>query len=142
MFDWNLSHILSLHQLVTYEFYMFWLMMIGWDLHLMEGWTHMLRKGRQFLLHMWTSSCYSCFKPGDKSCIRKGSDSGRRNCLPFRSIWVHPWFLVGFVFKLDLGFLCNVFVVCPFVLFHLASFDLQLLNIYPWSFVTQIFRKG
>jgi hypothetical protein len=34
----------------------------------------MLRKGRQFLLHTWYPSCYSCYKLGDKSWIRKGPD--------------------------------------------------------------------
>ena len=29
--------------------------------------TRMLRKGKKFLLHMWHPSCYSCYKPGDKS---------------------------------------------------------------------------
>ena len=34
----------------------------------------MLRKGRQFLFHTWYPSCYSCYKLGDKSWIRKGPD--------------------------------------------------------------------
>ena len=44
-----------------------------------------------------------------------------RNCLPFRSTWVHPRFLVGFLL-LDLSFYVYVLsiVVCPFVLFILA----------------------
>jgi len=29
-------------------------------------WTEMLRKGKQFLFHMWCPSCYSCYEPGDK----------------------------------------------------------------------------
>ena len=29
------------------------------------------RKGGRFLLQMWHLSCYSCYKPSDKSCIRK-----------------------------------------------------------------------
>ena len=29
------------------------------------------RKGKQFLLHMWHLSCYLCYKPGDKSLMRK-----------------------------------------------------------------------
>jgi len=28
-------------------------------LHRNLGWTHVLRKGRQFLIHMWHPSCYS-----------------------------------------------------------------------------------
>ena len=36
------------------------------------GWMHALRKGRQFLLHTWHPSCYSCYKPSDKSWMRKG----------------------------------------------------------------------
>jgi hypothetical protein len=34
-----------------------------------------LRKGKQSLLHMWYLLCYSCYKPGDKSLMRKGLDS-------------------------------------------------------------------
>ena len=37
-----------------------------------QGWTQVLRKGKQFLLHIWHPSCYSCYKPVDKSWIRKG----------------------------------------------------------------------
>ena len=33
-----------------------------------------LRKGKQFLLHMWHPSCQSCYKPGDKTWTRKGPD--------------------------------------------------------------------
>jgi hypothetical protein len=33
--------------------------------------TRMLRKGKKFLLHMWHPSCYSCYKPGDKSWMKK-----------------------------------------------------------------------
>ena len=36
------------------------------------GWMYALRKGRQFLLHTWHPSCYSCYKPSDKSWMRKG----------------------------------------------------------------------
>ena len=38
----------------------------NWD------WMHALRKSRQFLLHMCHPSCYSCYKPSDKSWMRKG----------------------------------------------------------------------
>ena len=31
---------------------------------------HVFRNGKQFLLHMWHPSCYSCYKPGDKSSMR------------------------------------------------------------------------
>jgi hypothetical protein len=34
----------------------------------------MLRKGKEFLLHMWYPSSYSCYNPGDKSWMRKGQD--------------------------------------------------------------------
>ena len=34
-----------------------------------------LRKGRQFLLHMWHPSCYSCNKPDCKSLMWKWPDS-------------------------------------------------------------------
>jgi hypothetical protein len=37
-------------------------------------WTQVLRKGKQLLLHMWHPSCYSYYKPGDKSWTRKGPD--------------------------------------------------------------------
>ena len=33
----------------------------------------LLRKCKQFLLHMWHSSCYSGYSPGDKSWMGKGS---------------------------------------------------------------------
>jgi len=36
--------------------------------------TQVFRKGRQFLLHMWHSSCCSCCKPSEKSLKRKGPD--------------------------------------------------------------------
>jgi hypothetical protein len=41
------------------------------------------RKGKQFLLHMWHPSYYYCYKPGDKSWMRKGLGSG-----------THPWSFV------------------------------------------------
>jgi len=28
----------------------------------------------QFLIHIWHPSCYYCYKHGDKSCMRIGSD--------------------------------------------------------------------
>ena len=34
----------------------------------------MLRKGKQFLLHVCHPWYYSCYKPGDKSWMRKGPD--------------------------------------------------------------------
>jgi hypothetical protein len=37
-------------------------------------WTQVLRKSGPFLLHMWHLSCYYCYKPGDKSRMRKGPD--------------------------------------------------------------------
>jgi hypothetical protein len=30
-------------------------------------WTEMPKKGKQFLLHMWQPSCYSCYKPSEKT---------------------------------------------------------------------------
>ena len=36
--------------------------------------TQVLRKGKQFLAHIWHPSCYSCNKPGDKSWIKNGPD--------------------------------------------------------------------
>ena len=41
-----------------------------------------------------------------------------RNCLPFRSTWIHPRFLVGFVF-LYICFMCNVLqiVICTLFFF-------------------------
>jgi len=32
-----------------------------------QGWTHVHRKGRQWLDYMCNPSCYSCYKPGDNS---------------------------------------------------------------------------
>ena len=34
---------------------------------LRRGWTQMLRKGKQFLLHYWHPWYYSSYRPGDKS---------------------------------------------------------------------------
>ena len=34
--------------------------------------TQMLKKDNQFLLHMWHSLCYSCYKPNDKSMNEEG----------------------------------------------------------------------
>ena len=39
-----------------------------------KGWTNMLRKCRQFLLHIWHPSCYCFYKTGNKSWMRKGPD--------------------------------------------------------------------
>jgi hypothetical protein len=33
-------------------------------------WTQVLRMDKQFLLHMWHPSWYSCYKPGDKSICK------------------------------------------------------------------------
>jgi len=46
-----------------------------------RDWTRMHRKGSQFLFHMWNTSCYSCYKPGDKSWMMKGPkcDYDKRN---------------------------------------------------------------
>ena len=33
-----------------------------------------IQNGKQFLLHMWYPSCYSCYKLGDKSLMRKEPD--------------------------------------------------------------------
>ena len=45
----------------------------------------MHQKGKQFLLHMWHPSCYSCHKPGDKSWITKEAncDYGKRKISMF-----------------------------------------------------------
>jgi len=32
-------------------------------------------KGKQFLFQMWHLECFSCYKHGDKSWMRKGPDS-------------------------------------------------------------------
>jgi len=32
----------------------------------------MAQKVKQFLLHMWHPSCYSCYKPSDKLWMKKG----------------------------------------------------------------------
>ena len=37
-------------------------------------WTQVLRKYKQFLLHKWHTSCYSYYKVGDKSRMRKRPD--------------------------------------------------------------------
>ena len=58
-----------------------------------------LRKGRQFLLHMWHPSCQSCYKPGDKKRTRKGPDYNIRGHLWYiysvtvnSSWWIHDEF--------------------------------------------------
>ena len=37
-------------------------------------WIQMPRKDWKFLLHTWNPSYFSCYKPGDKSWMRKGQD--------------------------------------------------------------------
>ena len=39
------------------------------------GWSRVFRNSNEFLLHMWHPSCYSCYKPGDKSWTKKGLDA-------------------------------------------------------------------
>ena len=66
-----------------------------------------------------------------------------RNCLPFRSTWVHPRFLVGFVL-LDLLFYMYAF--CPFVLFLLAIVLSVLLQYtdsdYPFWYLQTLLKIG
>ena len=53
-------------------------------------WTQVLRKGKQFLLHVWHPSCYSCYAPSNMSWISKGPDCdyGKRNAWElFWSFW-------------------------------------------------------
>jgi hypothetical protein len=50
------------------------------------GWTHVLRKGKQFLLQMWHLSCCSCYKPGDKSWMKKGPDCDYNRTYPCSSL--------------------------------------------------------
>jgi len=38
---------------------------------LKPGVTQVFQKGKQFLLHMWRPSCYSSYKPSDKSWMGK-----------------------------------------------------------------------
>jgi hypothetical protein len=38
------------------------------------GWTQVLRKGKQLQFHMWRLSCYSGYKPGEKSWIGRFRD--------------------------------------------------------------------
>jgi hypothetical protein len=40
-----------------------------------KEWTCVFQKGRQFLLHTWHLLCYSCYKPDDKTWMRKGPGS-------------------------------------------------------------------
>ena len=46
-----------------------------------RGRTQVLCKSKKFLLNMWHPSCCFCYKPGDKSRVRKGpgSDYDKRN---------------------------------------------------------------
>ena len=42
---------------------------------LKQGWIQvLLLKSKQFLFHMWYSSCCYCFNPGDTLWMRKGQD--------------------------------------------------------------------
>jgi hypothetical protein len=41
---------------------------------ILYGWTHVFRKGKQFLFHQWHSSNYSSYKTGDMSWISKEPD--------------------------------------------------------------------
>jgi hypothetical protein len=38
------------------------------------GWTLVLWKGKQFLFHMWHTSCYSFYEAGDRPWTQKGPD--------------------------------------------------------------------
>jgi hypothetical protein len=90
-----------------------------------QGRTHVLRKGRQFLLPMWDPSCYSCYKHGDKSWIRKGPDCDlpehMSSPLVFSRVSVFLVFCVVFCRSL--------FVLLPFFFLplHYLSLDLRLL---------------
>jgi hypothetical protein len=59
-----------------------------------RGWTQVIRKDKQFLIRCWHSSCYSSYKPDDKSWMRKGSpylDSG----LLLTMKLLNQWFLLA-----------------------------------------------
>jgi hypothetical protein len=42
-------------------------------------WTHVLQKGKQFLLKMWHPPCSSSYKPDDKPSMGKGLDCNDDN---------------------------------------------------------------
>ena len=69
----------------------------------MRMWTDILWMVKQFLLHMWHLSYYPCYKPGNKSWMRKGPncDYDKHNifmviCDRFHN-GVFPWRRFGYV---------------------------------------------
>jgi len=49
-----------------------------------------LRKGKKFLLLQWHPSCYSCYKPDDKSCL---SEWGKNEII-MTTNGANPWSFV------------------------------------------------
>ena len=45
-----------------------------YETHKKLGWTQVLQKDKQFLLHQWHPLYSSYYKPGYKSCIKDGRD--------------------------------------------------------------------
>ena len=42
-----------------------------------RDWTQVLQNSKTFLIQYWRPSCYACYKPRDKSWIRRGRNSFR-----------------------------------------------------------------
>ena len=71
-----------------------------------------------------------------------GSYMSSRNCVSFRSIWVHSDFWWGSCCSIC-SFLCNalLLVVCPFVLFLLAIVSSVLLQLSASDYFVGIFKR-
>ena len=69
-----------------------------------QGWSQVLRKGIQFLLHYWLPSCYSSYKSGDKkkSWIRKGPESFYKSNMIRGHLLTVEWLKVGWPKILEL----------------------------------------
>ena len=91
----------------------------------------MLWKGKQFLLHMRHPSCYTCYKRGDMSWMRKWSncDFEKRNIsMVICDMW-HVSIFVSIVicFKYFIIFMCTVLELTRFY-YHLKDILEQMLQ--------------
>ena len=92
--------------------------------------------GKQFVFRMWHPSWYSCYKPGDKSWMRKGVDSYYDKKKPY------PWSLLWHRYSVSIKFahpliFCVVFYwpLYVFLPMYCLSFELTFL-IIPLVFST------
>jgi hypothetical protein len=68
-----------------------------------------VNSGKQFLLHMWHPSCYSCYKPSDKSRMMKGPDCDYDKMGQIRvtkSLWRKTFEVISKFFPYFFAFSC------------------------------------